>query len=54
VVVSTASGATGLLLCQLLKMKKCKVIGLTSAHKFETILKYVDVAVDYKDNEKLS
>lgn len=33
IVVSTASGATGLLLCQLLKHKKFKVIGLTSVHK---------------------
>lgn len=41
VVVSTASGATGLLLCQLLKKKGIKVIGLTSNHKMKIVSKYV-------------
>lgn len=37
VVVSTASGATGILLCQLLHKKGAKVLALTSAHKFKAI-----------------
>lgn len=41
VIVSTASGATGLLLCQLLRKKGVKVIGLTSTHKFEMLSEYV-------------
>ena len=33
ILVSTAAGATGHLLCQLLKKKGHKVIGLSSPHK---------------------
>lgn len=40
VVVSTASGATGLLLCQLLKKKRVKVIGLTSINKIKAVAPY--------------
>ncbi len=31
VVVSTAAGATGLLACQIAKLKKCRVIGITGS-----------------------
>lgn len=53
VVVSTASGATGLLLCQLLKQKKINTIALTSSTKLATIKPYSTLAIDYKDTAQL-
>ena len=53
-IVSTASGATGLILCELLKKKKkSKIIGLTSERKIKELKKFVDIAVDYSKKEEL-
>lgn len=51
VVVSTASGATGILLCQLLKKKGVRVVGLTSAHKIEQLKPYTDVTINYQNQQ---
>lgn len=49
VVVSTAAGATGLIVLQLLQSRRVNVIGLTSKNKMEFIEKYCTKVVDYKD-----
>jgi NADPH-dependent curcumin reductase CurA len=53
VVVSTAAGATGLLVLQLLKYRGINAIGLTSEIKKTVIEKHCTKAVDYKDQEVL-
>lgn len=51
VVVSTAAGATGLIVCQLLQYRGVKVIGLTSPSKINVIKKYCDIIVNYQDKK---
>ncbi|KAL4496155.1 hypothetical protein ABPG72_012892 [Tetrahymena utriculariae] len=51
ILVSTAAGATGLLVCQLAKQKGCKVIGITGSQRKCDFLKNViqiDEAINYK------
>ena len=52
-VVSTAAGATGLLLCHLLKKRQVEIIGLCSEQKKELVSKYTDNLVDYRDTVSL-
>lgn len=49
VIVSTAAGATGLIMCLLLRERGCRVIGLTSEHKVPFLTTYVDKAVNYQN-----
>ena len=48
-VVSTAAGATGLLLCHLLKKKEAKIIAISSKSKHEYLTQFTNVLVDYRD-----
>jgi NADPH-dependent curcumin reductase CurA len=54
VLVSTSSGATGLLLLHLLRSCKANIIALASPHKQKHILPFTNCILDYKDKEKLS
>lgn len=49
VVVSTAAGATGLLLCHLLKRKGAKILALCSSSKKKYLEAFTDEIVDYRD-----
>ena len=53
VVVSTAAGATGLLLCHLLKKRKANIVAITSPSKFPYLTEYTDKIIDYQDRNKL-
>lgn len=53
VVVSTAAGATGLLMCHLLKKRKANIVAITSPSKFPHLTEYTDKIIDYQDRNKL-
>ena len=53
VVVSTAAGATGLLLCHLLKQKRANVIALTSPQKAHLLQPFTRHVLDYRDQSAL-
>jgi NADPH-dependent curcumin reductase CurA len=50
VVVSTAAGATGLLICHLLKKKGAKIVAICSSHKKDSLKNYTDHCIDYRDH----
>lgn len=54
VVVSTAAGATGLIVLQILKHRGIKAIGLTSPNKLQYVEKLCAKAVDYKNRQALT
>lgn len=51
--MSTAAGATGLLLCHLLQQRHANVIALTSLSKNHVLKEYTNTLLDYRDLEKL-
>lgn len=51
--VSTAAGATGLLLCHLLKKKKSKIVAICSSSKSKYLKNYTENIFDYKDRPQL-
>ena len=53
VVVSTASGATGLLLCHLLKKQGIGILAICSQKKRSYVEPYTSEIVDYRDREVL-
>ena len=53
IVVSTAAGATGLLLCHLLKKKKANIIAISSKNKHEYLKAYTTNLIEYSDRKKM-
>ena len=53
VVVSTAAGATGLLVLQILRHRGINAVGLTSSNKLQYVRDLCGKAVDYKDHKAL-
>jgi len=47
--ISTASGATGLLLCHLIKKKGAKVVALCSAGKEQYVEEFSEKVINYRD-----
>lgn len=53
VVVSTAAGATGLLLCHLLKKRESKIVAMSSKEKQKYLTHFTDKFIDYRDVGKM-
>ena len=53
VVVSIAAGATGLLLCHLLKKKGANIVALTSPQKTHLMKPFTTQVLDYRDRSNL-
>lgn len=54
VVVSTAAGATGLLLCHLLKKRGVEIVAVSSGEKQSYLQEYTNTFIDYRDRSALT
>lgn len=54
VVVSTAAGATGLLLCHLLRKRGVDIVAISSGEKQSYLKEYTNSFIDYRDRSALS